>query len=229
MSVAVISSCLPSIFNLVKHFFREALPSMFSRSRTASRNKSGSGKSRISTLVQSLEDRDNSGFAKLGDTHNDQFSEDRLYIYTKAYVSDDWPPRRDDIEMGRQIPRVYVPTKREDIEAEFASWPYPHASPMRREDMGLDIPRQLAHIRRHSSTLRRGRESVFPIKPIRPQTATTSPEQPGTWTHSRMSSMCDPVMNWASTLGVGQAASKISRVSMDCSALSKLYNSNRQG
>lgn len=124
----------------------------------------------------------------------------------------------EDMEIGLQIPRVYISTRRENIEVDT---PMPRfripGLPTRRDDMGKDLTRQVAHVRRHSTTIPRGRESVFPIIPLQLQAASSRPEELPAWFHLRNGSKYDPVMNWASTLAVGETAS---RISMDCAALS---------
>lgn len=123
MPVALLSSCLPSIFNLVKHGVRIFSPSMSNR-MNASKPLNGPAGSHIGAIGNPIEERRKNGFVQLqSGKQNTGVSEERLFDntdgtehYTTAFPAKHG--RHEDAELGIPLHQIHV---REDVEIDTQS------------------------------------------------------------------------------------------------------------
>ena len=120
LSVALISSCLPSIFNLVKHGIRNYLPNWIATLRHSDPLQ-GPGGSHIGPLGNPIEENKHKGFVQLQSGRSDaESSNERLFDggnrathYTTAYPGHhDRDLKAEDPERGIPLDQIHV---RDDI------------------------------------------------------------------------------------------------------------------
>ena len=125
LSIALISSCMPSIFNLVRHGIREYAPNLFGTIKK-SEALSGPAGARIGPLGNPIEENRHKGFMQLENGKSDKAgSEERLFDgtngalhYTNAYPSQKGYQKQEDEEGGIPLHQIHV---REDIHVDDLS------------------------------------------------------------------------------------------------------------
>lgn len=115
MSIALISSCMPSIFNLVRHGIRTYTPNLFGTIRE-SEGLGGPTGAHIGPLGNPIEENRHKGFMQLENGKSDKAgSEERLFDgtsgavhYTNAYPSQKRDQKEEDEEGGIALHQIHV-------------------------------------------------------------------------------------------------------------------------
>ena len=125
LSVALISSCMPSIFNLVRHGIRTYTPNLFETLRK-SEALGGPAGAHIGPLGNPIEENRHKGFMQLENGKIDKAgSEERLFDgtsravhYANAYPSQKRDQKEEDEEGGIPLHQIHV---REEIHVDDLS------------------------------------------------------------------------------------------------------------
>ena len=125
--MALISSCMPSIFYLVRHGFRKYTPHLFKTLRKSEALGRPAG-AHIGPLGNPIDENRHKGFMQLENGKNDKAgSEERLFDgtsgavhYTNAYPSQKRDQKEEDEEGGIPLHQIHV---REDIHVDDLSGP----------------------------------------------------------------------------------------------------------
>ena len=121
MPAALISACLPSIFNLVKHGAEHFVPNLYAK-LSGSHSSSGPGGKCLGIVGEPIYDRKERGFLQLGsERFNTTTSNERLYDgrngashYSAAFPATlERERREEDPEMDIPLHRIHV---RDDID-----------------------------------------------------------------------------------------------------------------